>query len=909
MVKRIIIAVVVLGLIVGVTAWYLIDRQETLQLSDSAQAIPKDAALILRFPEFRKALEHFEESQYHHRLNDISNIQRIRHWGLRLDSILSQDNLLAKSFGESPWYVSYHFPDEKLSVPFYAHQLENQPGPEQMKMFIDDLFGSQAIYSQQVLSGQTVYKAVFEEPFEMVQFCIMNGVLMITDNDGLLSMAIDQLTTKHGLTETANFQKMLKVHGEHVDLNLYLPYAQSENLLRPILKNHSLELKSAMGSIADWTQLDINFKEEGVMFNGFTFVEDSTDMLLNLMRGQEPQHLEAASILPSNLVYLQYSGISDLSVFRQNQDLIRENRGELDSIQGRLSTLNIDAEADFYSWIGNGFGTCITAPRSSKYKENSYFVIHTKDEAAARSGFKNLDSELLGADNIASTATMNEVNFYPTAVPQLLPLLISTAKGLEKMSRYMILDNHVIFGQDESALRAYLKFIIADKELSKDLSYSTFTEHLASRSNLFIYSKILPAFPILEHHLSYQTQGKITDLKEWLGEFGSFGLQLSNNGQAIYTNAYLSYGAETIEDAGSGYECILDTVASIPPVFVTNHYNNELEVMVQDANDQLYLFNRTGKELWKKKIDGQIKSEIHELDAFKNGKIQFVFNTESRIYLVDRKGNNVEGFPIKLKAKAITPVCVANYDNKRNYRLLITCENNRIYNYTIKGKATKGWNHNKAKDPTIKGFQHFSVSGKDYFVTAESNGKVHLLDRRGKNRVKVGKRISNFSDQPLQVFVGKKSTTSAVFATDTMGQLYRISLKGKVSSVKLASMSSKHEFMVTDLDGDQKPEFIFNDLNLLTVYDNKYQKLKELRLSPETQGPFEIILGDNQHGIGLYNASDGEVLLLDKDLNPISGFPQTGFSAFDYSLRSEPAKSNLITVGGEDQQVLIMSLD
>lgn len=909
MVKRVIIAVVILGLIGGVAAWYLIDRQETLQLSDPAQSIPTDAALILRFPEFRKALEHFEESQYHHRLSDISSIQRIRHWGLRLDSILSQNNLLAKSFGESPWYVSYHFPDQKTSVPFYAHQLENQPGPEQMKMFMDDLFGSKATYSQQVLSGQTVYKAVFEEPFEMVQFCITNGVLMISDNDGLLATAIDQLTTKNGLTESANFQKMLNVHGEHVDMNMYLPYSESDDLLRPILKNHSLALKSAMGSIADWTQLDINFKEEGVMFNGFTFIEDSTDMLLNLIRGQEPQHLEASSILPSNLVYLQYFGISDVSVFLQNQQMVRVKRETEDSISGKLATLNIDASADFYDWIGSGFGTCITAPRNSKYHENSYFVIHAKDITAARSGLENIDSELLGANNIASSGTMNEVNFYPTAVPQLLPLLLSTGKGLEQLSRYMILDDHVVFGQDDSALRAYLKYIIADKELSKDLSFSTFTEHLASRSNLFIYSKILPAFPILEHHLSYQTQGKITDLKEWLGEFGSFGLQLSNNGQAIYTNAYLNYGAETIEDATNGYECVLDTLHSIPPTFVTNHYNKEQEVMVQDAKNQLYLFNRIGKEIWKREIDGPIKSEIHEVDAFKNGKIQFAFNTETRIYLIDRKGNDVEGFPIKLKANAITPLCVANYDNKRNYRLLITCANNRIYNYMITGKSTKGWNHNKAKDPTIKGFQHFSVSGKDYFVTAESNGKVHLLDRRGKNRVKVGKRIENFSDQNLQVFVGKNANSSAVYATDTLGVLFRISLKGKVSSMKLASMSSHHEFMVSDLDGDRKPEFIFNDLNLLTVYDDKYQKVKELRLSPGTAGPFEVNLEDGRSGIGLYNNTDGEIQLLDKELNSVSGFPQSGFSKFDLSLRSESSKANVITVAGESEQVQVFGLE
>jgi len=45
-----------------------------------------------------------------------------------------------------------------------------------------------------------------------------------------------------------------------------------------------------------------------------------------------------------------------------------------------------------------------------------------------------------------------------------------------------------------------------------------------------------------------------------------------------------------------------------------------------------------------------------------------------------------------------------DYDNNNDYRLLITCKNKRIYNYTIKGKKVKGWKHNRGSDPTIHQF-------------------------------------------------------------------------------------------------------------------------------------------------------------------------------------------------------------
>ena len=903
MVKRIIIAVLILGAIGAGAAWYLMNRQEAMQLSNPAQAIPKDAALILRFPDFRATLSHFSETQYSHRLLELSNIKNIEHWGMRLDSLLDADPQMANIFGDAPWYVSYHFPEDKTSIPFYCHQLNSQPGPEQMKMFLDELFGSSATYSQHVLGDQIVYKAVFEEPFDMVQFCMMNGVLMISENDGLLSAAIDQLNNKSGLTETENFQDMLKVQGEHVDLNLFMPFDQTDDLMRPILKKNSMAIKQALGSIALQSQLDINFKEAGVMFNGFTFVEDSTDMMLNLLKGQEPQHLKAASILPANLVYLHYTGISDVDAFRRNQAEVRSARGILDSIAQHLDDLSENAEEDFYSWLGSGFGTSITAPRGNQFKEQTYFIVNTKSEEDALVGIQKMD-ETLGL-NEAESSAINGIEIHETKMPSMLPALISAEPGVAEMTHFAIVDDHVIFGHGEAALRAYLRYIIADKELSKDLSYSTFTEHLGSRSNLFIYSKILPALPVLQKHLSYQTQGKMEGTEDWLGEFGSFGLQLSTNGQAFYTNAYLSYGSETIDDASSGRNCQLDTLAQTAPVFVTNHYNDELEVMVQDAKNQLYLFNLAGKELWKRQLDGPIRSEIHEVDAFKNRKFQFLFNTDDKIYLVDRKGNDVDGFPIELKAKAITPLCVANYDNKRDYRLVITCENNRIYNYSINGKVTRGWNHNKATDPTTMAFKHFSVSGKDYFVTAESNGKTHLLDRRGKNRVKVGKRIPSFSNNNFQIVKGKNASSSAVFCTDTSGVLYRISLSGKVSSHKLASMSSRHTFIATDLDNDGKTEFIFNDLNLLTIYNNSYEKVAELRVSPGTVGPFSIELPEGQNGVGIFNFEDGEINVLDHNLESISGFPMNGNGQF--SLRQgngdnspvwvvTPVEGNLVSI-------------
>ena len=52
-----------------------------------------------------------------------------------------------------------------------------------------------------------------------------------------------------------------------------------------------------------------------------------------------------------------------------------------------------------------------------------------------------------------------------------------------------------------------------------------------------------------------------------------------------------------------------------------------------------------------KAIRGIILDNINQIDFYKNKKIQYVFNTEDSLYIIDRLGQNVEDFPLSLGQK------------------------------------------------------------------------------------------------------------------------------------------------------------------------------------------------------------------------------------------------------------------
>ena len=178
----------------------------------------------------------------------------------------------------------------------------------------------------------------------------------------------------------------------------------------------------------------------------------------------------------------------------------------------------------------------------------------------------------------------------------------------------------------------------------------------------------------------------------------------------------LQYADNISEKPKTAWESRIDAPVSSKPFIVTNHDDNSTEILVQDENNNLYLINSSGLEIWKIQLDESIFGNVYQIDAFKNGKLQYLFSTKSKIYLLDRLGNNVKNFPITLRSKASSPLSVFDYENNRNYRIAIACEDKKIYLYDETGKIVKGWNFNNSENLVSSEISHYTIDNKDYLV-------------------------------------------------------------------------------------------------------------------------------------------------------------------------------------------------
>jgi hypothetical protein len=702
------------------------------------------------------------------------------------------------------------------------------------------------------------------------------------------------------------------VAGKNVEANILVKHERLPSYLSGILKpTVSSSSDQIIRKFASWTEMDVNLNPEGITLNGFSYTSDSLSQFLDLFLNQEPQPINFPEFLPTTTASFLFFGLDDISTFTADYRKFLESTGNLQDAGKKLDSLNayykVDLEESLLGWVGNSFGLCITEPKEESFARSTYMVFEASSPILATRLLADLSTLLSEKNGLEiEPIKVNEVTIHHLPLSGILTEVLGSTFQYYDNPFYMVYKNHVIFGTSAESLASYLQYLQGDRTLSKDLGFSRFAENIGSTFNVFSYHHLAHSRTIFESYLNRDAVSVLKKNQEINEHFEAIGTQISTTGKSFYSNVFIKYNPNWTESRESSWEAKLDANPQGSPVFVTNHLNRENEILIQDGDNALYLFNSVGQRLFKVGLSEKIMSRPKQVDAFNNGKLQYIFNTKNFIYLIDRKGKLVSGYPIELSAEAATNLAVFDYDNDKNYRLIIACENKRIYNYNIKGEKISGWKHIKASDPTIHPFKHLAIKGIDYLVTGESNGKIHLLDRRGKNRLKVKQRVTPSKNNHLQTFKSSENVFTGVYLTDESGTIHHVSLSCDVSPMDLGKFSPEHRFLIADLNKDGEPEFIFSDLNMLQIYNYKKEKVSEHRLDPSATEPFLIELGDKGLGIGYCFKDSEQLVLFDSSGTMMNGFPISGSSEFDI-LNTEEGLT--VTSAGANSNLIIQAVD
>ena len=387
---------------------------------------------------------------------------------------------------------------------------------------------------------------------------------------------------------------------------------------------------------------------------------------------------------------------------------------------------------------------------------------------------------------------------------------------------FTIYDNYLIFGNSSEEIGNYVYQLMLGRNFTESEKYKSILENILSRTNLFVYADLLKMSGIFTDKINPKFL-EFYNNTEVLKKFNAFSFQSNYSDGLFYSRIFMNYSDVINDHVNTVWQSKLDTLIITKPAIVTNHLNSGKEIMVQDANNQLYLISNAGRILWKIPLDGSIMSEIYQIDYYRNKKLQYIFNTKNKIYIIDRNGNPVDKYPQALRSPATNGIALFDYEKDGNLRICIACENKHIYMYNIEGKVIPGWSPAPTDRIITQPVQHFRISGKDYLVAADIN-KTYIYDRRGKIRVNLSKQYPISPNNPFYLDTSQGMEKARLINTDTLGNFIYIYLTGNTILEK--SDPEKHNpfFILSDLNGDNENEYIKVCDTTLIVYD-KYGKI------------------------------------------------------------------------------------
>ena len=612
------------------------------------------------------------------------------------------------------------------------------------------------------------------------------------------------------------------------------------------IKSFFIEDALSNNMLTQYIAIDINLNQNEILFNGITKASDSSS-LINIFKNTKPQINKIQNITPATSDGFMSFTFNDYKTLKTN--LLKFNK--------KGSTLNSSSLFNDITEIG-----VIYEDKNQAIILNSNDVIATKDA-------------LLSQQN--QRETYRGTNIYNFNIPTLFTETFTPLIKNNKTKLYCILDDFFVFANNIEILQNIIANYQNKTTLGNKTYYKNTTEYLSDASSLLQISNSSTLKTILNKNIKINSNYNIKN-------YNSSAIQFIYDTNFSHINGVIKKNKTkgTSNSVSEELNIKLDKTILNTPQFVKNHISNQKEIVVQDTNNNLYLISNKGKILWKKQLQGQILGRINQIDIYKNGRLQLIFATPNKIYVLDRNGKDVKPFSLNFDDKITQPLAVFDYDNQKKYRLLIT-QGKHVLMYDVKGKQVKGFKFKTANSKIISQPKHFRIGRKDY-ITLKTNNKLYILDRVGKTRVKP-KQTFSYSSQPVFLYNNTFTTTTS------SGDLVSIDTKGNISSKKL-NLSSKHSIETTSK-------------TLVTQSENKLNiKSRTTSLDFGDYSNSKIFYINNKIYVTTTDLQSHKVYLYDSQSKPLPNFPVYGNSTIELDNIDKDKNLEFITKGENNSIIL-----
>lgn len=754
----------------------------------------------------------------------------------------------------------------------------------QIKSLIEKTYPGRINFAVSEKHGHSVAKLIFKSNDKILYFAEKEGNNIIGFDEKMLSKALSAAREQSNLARSEDFQEIASTTGKYADAHLFINFRTLPGLLISGTKSHQGNLIEGMSSFAGWSALDIKAINDKLIANGFT-IADTASFLHQFNKKTGAYYIE--NLLPGSTVAALSYAYGDGIPFYQ---------AVTKSKQAKIIDLKLQLKKNFFTNLDGHVTLFIDVTKPTTIANHTFAVFGSDDIQHTMQGLKQMARQLSEEKIII---TKNNRDFIRIKSDEFMPVLFGKAFINLKKPWFTDFQNHLYAGNSWQELASIIEKLEQNNNLTESNAFQSLKPGISNEANVMFFLNTPAAMSLAEnwnHNLKdyYQTNSS------FYNQIPGFVVEFGKADPYYFTSLFLPSGEDIQTTKETQWEITLDAKIVGQPQIVTDHLSKTNRIIAFDAVNNMYFIDQQGKILWKHTLSGRPMGKITEVDAFKNNKVQYLFNTEEYLYLVDVLGRDVSPFPVKLPAKASNPAAVFDYAGTKDYRILFVGNDRRIYNYDIHGKQVAGWHKHQINGEVTQPIQRLVFMHRDYIFAVADNGKIVVTNRRGQTRIEPE---NNFKNQPLSQFYLNRTNSKAPFITsDITGKLTYLRTNGKTSVTDFGDFTKQHIFFYAKLDKDGYFDFIYYDNHQVKAFDRFKKEILHVDLKNQVTTKPECITYDGKTALAMTSLSENRLLLLDRDGINQSIHTLAGNTPFDIGHMKRYGKQ-VIVVGLNDKLI------
>ena len=609
--------------------------------------------------------------------------------------------------------------------------------------------------------------AVYNMPYG-VSVALHGNLLLASSSSYVLESSIRHLDNEASIMDNSHFAEILKEYGGIS--GVYLNHNQIGKLFSGIVERGFLGYSDFVMKFTSWSRFGITSDAGKLVLHGTLENKEDESKFSNIFNTQHLRRSAMGKILPASTLFAVSLPVSNIQDYLKGHQLHLEVQKKTGSFAYKQKMAQGESKVEPRKWIDSlQIEELVSA--YCKFGEKCEWL--TLVRGKQQFGLNNVISSVVEGEKVETAHPFAYKGYIASVFGELFSHC--NEEAICKVGAWSIIGPQKIL--DEFASGSAYWF-----NLDYYLSQTPVSAYLGKEASLKMVANIKEAGDsLLQVFKPYTRECIMQQLGRNNFEFITMDIVSGEENPAVEIEFYASVMQQLPvpkeREDGVQMSFEIDSTINLPqgPFEVRDVAKKSKAYLEQLPNMRLRYMDANKKGVWAIPFETPIGGYVEQIDLYNNGRLQMLFASGNKMYLLDRVGRFVYGYPVKLPKRMVMGPKLMEDIGGLKYSVLFLNEDNSISWYDISGKSVDGWSDIVAPE-FVKELPELKVLGGVKYWVLRAPSQLLLYTFEGKRLEMADKKKSIERDSEIEYV---QSGVLRVKCTD--GKVYNWTLEtGKI---------------------------------------------------------------------------------------------------------------------------------